>query len=298
MSFLAQYNAGLFSVLGSFSKGVKGAASLNFGVSGGANCSRKCRHHPEHPAAAKNPADLCYAFGLEQQADRVQLADKLGRHETLPASLIVGRAQIELDREELYNKPARPWFRLSTNGSVPGRSKAGKDRNFIPRLRQLLDTINRRSGRGRCHFPVETAEKAAFYRESVGDLVTVRESIQTLDMTPEKIASHEIPAGPVSFTAGADVPAGPNKYLRVLAAAADAAAAWSARTGRKTIVCPAVRVSFLSRLKEFRRGRSKDAVNNWRMSAKCGSCRACALPQFDVVYPAHGKAAALPIVNQ
>lgn len=297
MSFLAQYRKGLFSVLGSFSKGVKGSASINFGVSGGANCSRKCRHHPEHPAAAASPADLCYAFSLEQQADRVQLADKLARHETLPASVIVGRAQIELDREELYGKPARPWFRFSTNGSLPGRTKATRDRQFIPRLRGLLKTINRRSGRGRCHMPVETAEKALFYRQTVGDLVTVRESIQTLDMRPESIAEHRIPDGPVSFTAGADVPAGPDKYLRVLSAAAAAAAAWSARTGRKTIVCPAVRVSFLARLKAYRRGRSAEQIAQWRGSAKCGSCRACALPQFDVVYPAHGKSAALPILE-
>ena len=298
MSFVSQYKKGVFSVLGSFSKGIAGSASLNFGVSGGANCSKKCRHHPEHPAAAASPADLCYAFSLEQQADRVQLADKLARHETLPASLIVGRAQIELEREELYQKPARPWFRFSTNGSLPGRVKALRDRQFIARLRSLLETINRRMGRGRCHLPVETAEKAAFYRETVGDLVTVRESIQTLDMRPSSIKNHPIPVGPVSFTAGADVADGPDKYLRVLAAAAAAAAAWSARTGRKTIVCPAVRVSFLSRLKAYRRGRSAEQVKSWRMSAKCGSCRACALPQFDIVYPAHGKSAALPIINE
>ena len=298
MGLVKQYNAGLFAVLGSFSKGIPGSASLNFGLSGGANCSKKCRHHPEHPAAAENPAGLCYAYTLEQQADRVQLKDKLARHDSLPASLIVGRAQIELEREALYQKQPRPWFRFSTDGSVPGRVKATRDRQFIPRLRQLLKTIRQRSGLDRVHFPVETAEKAAFYREAIGDLCTVRESIQTENMVPETIAKHPIPAGPVSFTAGESVPDGPNKYLRVLSAAAESAGAWAQRTGRKTIVCPAVRVSFLSRLKAYKRGRSAESVKAWRMGAKCGSCRACAMAHVDVVYPAHGRSAALPVLNQ
>lgn len=298
MGLVKDYSAGLFAVLGSFSKGIPGSASLNFGLSGGRNCSTKCRHHPEHPAAADNPAGLCYAYTLEQQADRVQLKDKLARHDMLPASVIVGRAQIELDREELYGKPARPWFRFSTDGSVPGRVKASRDRQYIPRLRHLLETIRRRSGLNRVHFPVETPEKARFYRETVGDLCTVRESIQTENMIPDTIANHPIPDGPVSFTAGEHVPDGPGKYLRVLSAAAESAAAWAKRTGRKTIVCPAVRVSFLSRLKAFKRGRSAEQVKAWRMGAKCGSCRACAMAHVDVVYPAHGRSAALPILNQ
>jgi len=37
-----------WQVFGTFSKGVKGALSLNFGQSGGANCATSCRHHPIH----------------------------------------------------------------------------------------------------------------------------------------------------------------------------------------------------------------------------------------------------------
>lgn len=296
MGILADYNAGAFAILGTFSKGVRGAASINFGVSGGKNCERRCRHHPEHPHAQANPADACYAAVVEGRADRQQLADKLARHEQLPASVIVGRALAELEREALYDRAPRPWVRVSTNGSVPGKRKAQRDRQFLPRLRQLLEFINRRSGRGRVHFPVESAEKATFYRQAIGDLVTIRESLQTPGMTPERIATHPIPAGAVSFTAGESVPAGPGKRLRVLAAATAAAAAWAQRTGRKTIVCPAVRVSFLARLKAYRRGRSAAQVDAWRDRAKCGSCCACALAHVDVVYPAHGSA--LPIVQQ
>jgi len=119
-------------------------------------------------------------------------------------------------------------------------------------------------------------------------LAVVRESLQTKKMTPETIASHPIPEGPVSFTAGEDVPAGPNKRARVIAAAREAAAAWARLTGRKTIVCPAVVVSFLSRSKSTNGGRSPEQLADWRARAKCGSCTACALAHVDVVYPAHG----------
>ena len=291
MTLIQDYAAGLFSILGTFSKGVAGSCSINFGLSGGRNCWTGCRHHPQHPNSAENPADICYAYGVEGRADRAQLANKLGRHEKLPASTIVGRALVELEREELHGKAPRPWYRFSTNGALPDKKRAKSDRRFLPLLRQLIEHANKRSGRGRVHFPVESAEKAKFYRSAVGDLVTVRESLQTADMSPDTIAQHDIPAGPVSFTAGERVPAGPNKRLRVLTAARAAAAAWAQRTGRKTIVCPAVTVSFLSRLKAYRRGRSADQVKSWRNGAKCGSCRACALECFDIVYPAHGVAA-------
>lgn len=295
-SLVSEYVRGAFAVLGSFGKGVPGSASLNFGLSGGRNCARSCRHHPDHPHAAANPADACYAWILEKRHDRTQLRDKLARHEALPASVIVGRAHVELEREALHDKAPRPWFRFSTDGSLPDKRKALSDSTFARRLVALVEFVNKRSGRGRIHLPVETAAKAAFYREILGDLCTVRESLQTPRMTPETIAAHPIPAGPVSFTAGEDVPAGPSRRLRVLAAATAAAAAWAKRTGRKTIVCPAVRVSFLSRLKAYKRGRTADEVAAWRAGAKCGACRACALPHVDVVYPAHGGAP-LPIVT-
>jgi hypothetical protein len=98
------------------------------------------------------------------------------------------------------------------------------------------------------------------------------------------IAAHAIPAGAVSFTAGENVGKGSDKRRRILAAAVAAAAAWSARTGRKTIVCPAVRVSFLSR---YKNGKTRDENRAWRESAKCGSCTACAQSHIDIVYPAH-----------
>ena len=114
--------------------------------------------------------------------------------------------------------------------------------------------------------------------------MTVRESLQTPGMTPDTIANHAIPSGPCSFTAGETVPAGKDRMKRIIAAAAAAAKAWSIRTGRRTIVCPAVRVSFLSR---YANGMSKAEKAVWRKKNKCGLCRACANPLVDIVYPAH-----------
>lgn len=270
------------TVLGTFSKGMKGAAALNFGLSGGANCAASCRHHPANYKGAASHDGQCYAFVVEKRHDRVQLADKLKRHETTPASEIVGRALVELTRMKLHGKTLPPWFRISTNGAVPPPAEAMADRRFLPLLRQLLSFCNENSID--VHFPVESPEKHKFYTERCGDLVTVRESIQTADMTPCMIASHAIPAGAVSFTAGESVGKGADKRKRILAVAVAAAAAWSKLTGRKTIVCPAVRVSFLSR---YKNGKTVEENRAWRESAKCGNCTACSRSNVDIVYPAH-----------
>lgn len=276
-----------WKVFGTFSKGVPGALSLNFGQSGGANCETTCRHHPIHFAAGGPRAGEdgeCYAVKVERRADRAQLASKLERHEQLPASTIVGRALVEFGALVLRGV-VPPWVRISTNGAVPGRAAALADRRFVPLLREFLTSCARAGSP--VHFPVESAEKAEFYRETVGDIVTVRESIQTPNMCPATIAEHPIPAGACSFTAGEEVAPGPNKRARILEAAAAAAASWAKRTGRRTIVCPAVRVSFLSRTKAGRGARTAEQVESWRAGAKCGSCTACAQQYFDIVYPAH-----------
>ena len=270
------------SVLGTFSKAIPTARSLNFGLSGGANCATSCRHHPMHYSGALSRDGQCYAYVVEGRNDRVQLADKLGRHETMQASQIVGMALVELSRMKLHGQELPPWFRFTTNGAIPSKAAAIADRRFIPLLRELLKFCN--DNAMKVHLPVESAEKAAFYREVIGDLVTIRESIQTHDMNADTIANHAIPLGAASFTAGENVGKGPDKRKRILVAAAAAAAAWATRTGRKTIVCPAVRVSFLSRYKS---GRTREENMAWRERAKCGICNACALAGIDVVYPAH-----------
>jgi hypothetical protein len=273
-----------WGVLGTFAKGVPSARTLNFGLSGGANCATSCRHHPTHYLGGVPSDGACYAWKVELRPDRKETAAKLERHEKLPASIVTGKALVELSRAVLHGKTVG-WLRISTNGAVPQPAEALADRRFLPLLREFLQTASRAGIP--VHFPVESAEKAAFYRQHVGDLVTIRESIQTHNMQPSTIAGHDIPAGACSFTAGEEVGAGPHKRARILAAAAAAAAAWANRTGRKTIVCPAVRVSFLARTKAGRGSRSAEQVAEWRAGAKCGSCTACALAHIDVVYPAH-----------
>lgn len=273
------------TVLGTFSKGVKSARTINFGVSGGANCATECRHHPIHYSGAESHAGLCYAKVVEGRGDRKPLAAKLERFEKLPASQVIGRAFVELSRVALNGGKLPEWLRISTNGAVPTPAAAAADRPFIPLLIETLKFTKKHSIP--VHLPMETAEKAEFYREKLGDLVVVRESIQTADMNPDTIAAHAIPAGAVSFTAGESVAPGKNKRGRILAAAAAAAAAWAKLTGRKTIVCPAVRVSFLARTKIGKGNRTPEQVSEWRGANKCGSCTACALSHVDIVYPCH-----------
>jgi hypothetical protein len=272
------------TVLGSFSKGVAGAASLNFGRSGGVNCDTGCRHHPANFAGADSLDGFCYAVEVELRHDRVQLKNKLDRHEQTIASRIVAKALLELEREEMYGRPPRPWFRFSTNGALPSPADALADRPFLPRMRALLAHLKRRGTP--VHLPVESAEKAVFYREQLGADVIVRESIQTPHMNADTIAAHAIPAGPCSFTAGEDVGNKPGKRMRILAAADAAAKAWAKLTGRRTIVCPAVRVSFLSRCNAGKGNRTPEQLVAWREGAKCGSCPGCSR-DVDVVYPAH-----------
>jgi len=274
------------SVLSSFSKAVSRGAALNFGLSGGKHCESTCRHHPANFNAGEGGSEVCYAVGVELRGDRVQLKNKLGRHESTTPHKLVGSALVELEREAMYDQPARPWFRFSTGGSLPSKRRATADRRFVPLLTMLLAHLHKRGTP--VHLPIESAAKARFYRGVVGCLAVVRESLQTSNMCPDTIATHAIPEGPCSFTAGEDVPAGPRKRLRVIAAARAAAAAWSKRTGRKTIVCPAVVVGWLSRSKSTCGGRTEEQVAEWRAGAKCGSCTACALKHIDVVYPAHG----------
>ena len=139
------------TVLGSFSKGVDGAASLNMGRSGGANCETSCRHHPAHFPAGAARDGICYAIVVENRHDRVQLKDKLDRHETAAASALVAKALHELEREKMHGRPARPWFRFSTNGALPKPAAALADRLFIPRVRGLLSFLRNAGKIGRAH---------------------------------------------------------------------------------------------------------------------------------------------------
>jgi hypothetical protein len=151
-------------ILGSFGKGVKGSISVNFGLSGGRNCDTDCQHHPDN-------SGRCYAATLERRPDRQNLAAKLARHEATDAAELCRHASLEL----WQMKTPPPWLRISTDGSVP--KPADWSDGFRAAFRGLIKMAV--SQNVPVHLPVESADKAAAYRQLVGDLVTVRQSAQS-----------------------------------------------------------------------------------------------------------------------
>jgi len=233
-------------VLGEFGKALSGSHSLNFARSGGKNCDPRCSHYGTD----------CYAERCEIRPDRAELAAKLARHESTDPAELTRRARYEIGRE-LSRGIRAPWFRISTNGSVPSRPS----RRFALELRRLLAYL--RLNQIPVHFPVETSDKARTYRRVVQGLCVVRESCQTE-------ARWLNAAGPVSISGGS---AEMSRIERVNESKR-LCRERSARTGRKCIVCPAVASRYVHQ-------------NVPSDKAKCGNCTACANPFIDVVYPKH-----------
>lgn len=250
------------NVIGSFGKGVDGSVSINFGVSGGKNCSKRCLHHPG--SKRKGATRACYAARLEKRPDRKQLAAKLERHDGMPAWHVCGMALVELQRMEASGT-LPPWVRFSTNGSLPMPGDASP--LFKAQLRALVTWL---AARGvPVHLPIETNDKTRFYREILGNIVTVRESLQ-------EVGSHTFTAGPVSWVAGSAIH-GKDTFMRRIQAARRECRERRMALGRKAIVCPAVVAGFQARMK----GVTKND------KAKCGNCNACSLEHIDVCYPKH-----------
>lgn len=237
-------------VLGEFSKGAPGSLAINFAPSGGENCATSCPYHPESTAANAAPGGArCYAARVERRPDRQGLTRKLERHAAAGADAVLEAA----DRELAARGYRAPWVRLSAFGSVPPTPPE--------RLRRLLERL--RDAGTPVHLPVESPHKARRYRQAVGDVVAVRESVATL-------RRWRTAPGPVSGVAGSMADTPRERVADAKVAAADRAR----RTGRRVVVCPAVAERAL-------RGRRATG------SAKCGRCTACADPGVDVVYPAH-----------
>lgn len=193
--------------LGTFGKGVPGAATLNFAPSGSANCSRRCAHRA-----------YCYAERLERYRS-ASLGVGLARRSDNPAALCAKA------RRELAKRHNAPWLRVSAFGSVPMPGAASD--TFLMALQDMLAHAKMR--RIPVHFPVESRSKAAYYRRMVGPLATIRESATS----HERFLSAE---GPISAVAGRP---GTTRAERLRAAKA-LAKRRAARSGRKCVVCPAV----------------------------------------------------------
>lgn len=242
------------SVLSTFGKGVPESIAINFSWSGGPNCDSGC---------AQLQSGDCYAIELEKRGDRKGVTDKLKRHAELPPAQLVGRALLEL--QLLVGKGHKvPWLRISTGGSLPQPENASA--LFISQFRALLKFA---IGQGaKVHLPVESKAKADFYRATVGDLVTVRQSLQS----EADVASQD---GAVSIVVGSNIRQGTRIRDRRVEEAKQVARARKAATGRNTIVCPAITAGW-----QKRAGKRDDKI-------LCGQCTACANNELDIVYPFH-----------
>lgn len=247
-------------VLGEFSKGVPGSVSCNFGLSAGKYCDTSCAYHPENEKSKQ--AGRCYAIRIEQRHDRQYLRQKLERHEDRDPGDICEQALEEM--KKLYaNGQTVPWFRFSTGGSVPKPSQVTK--KFLVTFIELLDWLDARNIP--IHLPVESDKKFRFYRKLVGTRCVIRRSAH--DKRAFVSATY-----PVSFVVGTlDM----TRKERV-AAAKVVAAEHADKTGRKSIVCPAVAASYLHWTSKSRETNQK---------AKCGSCTCCSQAGIDVVFPLH-----------
>jgi hypothetical protein len=254
------------SILGGFSKGVANSVSINFGLSGGKNCDKRCPHL----------CTVCYAQNVEKRGDRIPLKNKLARHQKMSPALLCGRALVEL-QTMAASGIIIPWVRISTGGSVPMPAVVRGDKFFASQMRALLMWCA--AQHIPVHFPVETHSKARFFRAVVGPLATVRESAVNIGRFFRAI-------GAVSVVAG-------NRGQTMLDRIATATATAKQRTqasGRKCIVCPAVTAGFKYKLSGIRwrtSGKKIGPQPQPNLRAKCGNCTACADDGCDVVYPLH-----------
>ena len=258
-------------IIGSFSKAIDGGVSLNFDLSGGVNCDKGCAYHPDNNSKESEDRTPCYAARSEIRPDRAQLAAKLLRHSQMSPTLVVHRALAEI-RSRVDRGVFIPWLRVSTNGSVPMPRKVRKNKAFRAAFRALLSFCQNVPSALQdsipVHIPVESWAKARFYRAWLGDLATIRESVQ-------RTVRFATARGAVSIVAGNQS----HSRVERVELARQLAEQRRTATGRKTIVCPAILNSFASR--------KNKAMYNPR--AKCGltGCTACENPLVDIVYPLH-----------
>jgi len=254
------------NVYNSFGKGNAWSLSLNFGLSSGSNCEPSCRHHRE--SIADNPTYACYSSTIERQ--RAAVRDNLQGKEDIGAIQVVataimqwGELQSLIRAEGLGNVQ---WMRISSGGSVPSESQipARYVKRYKSLWRQLVSLWL--SVGCKVHFPVESAEKAEFYRSFLGDLIVVRVSAQS------QHAFNNVSVE-ASCVVGENITVKTSKSVKRdrIALARQYARERHASTGRKAIVCPAIVSTFEKRPTKIH----------------CGDCDACSRSGVDVIYPLH-----------
>jgi len=134
----------------------------------------------------------------------------------------------------------------------------------------LVSVLNAR--RIPIHFPVETARKAAYYKQVLRGLnIVVRESATS------KRRFLSAP-GAIAFVGG-------NRDMTLLErviASKELAAERTKRSGRKCVVCPAV-ISSFKKMAMVRQGKN---ISTFK-TVQCGQCISCSKSDVDTVYPMH-----------
>lgn len=127
------------TVLGTYSKGIKGSVTANFTVSGGKHCDNSC--------ALK--AGDCYAKQTEKMKPpiTVNLEKKEKDFSGYLATLATDKGLEKIRKA--------PWIRFAAFGSVPAPSSwTNEDRANWSKIADAAEE------NGRYHFPIETVEKA------------------------------------------------------------------------------------------------------------------------------------------
>jgi len=225
-------------VLGTSGKFVENSRQLSWARSATEDCDKSC-------VMLRNG---CYNDRIQQF--RQNVADKLKRHESIPPENLCQLAAYEMS---LFAVASLVWFRFCVFGPAPDPDKVRNNDRFKRALRALVQEVNRVTGQGAIHFPVESPGKREFYGDILAGLgVVVRETLQRSRQLNDIKHPSAIVIG--RNTAKADRP----RHCERVAATVRA-------SGQSVVVCPAV-----------------------IRDSKCGQCRACASPLVDlVIFPFH-----------
>jgi hypothetical protein len=199
-------------MVGAYSKGIAGSATVNFSVSGGAHCANEC--------PLKGVA--CYAENVQGMKPSVRR--NLERHEADPLGFLQELGAPKSPHlTKLHNAP---WVRFSAFGSIYSViSEAMRE----PLMRVALAVRN-----GFYHFPVETIAKARTMRELGFDAVRVScaDNLTKMHLAlAEGLATSLVIAGPKRAL---------GKNRRAHSAPAFAKAHELRKSGIKALVCPAI----------------------------------------------------------
>ena len=252
------------NIYNSFGKGCDESIALNFDRSSGKNCSTRCRHHKQ--SIRKNATFACYSTTSE--SFRPSVRDSLEKKGKMSPLEIVGLALIQLGELEVFLEKTGKrlkFHRFSAAGSVPKKSDIPvHERKRFENILRLLCSRLVKLGVA-VHFPVESREKFEYYNAIVGDLVTIRLSLQDSESELSELR-------PCSFVVGEQFRSHNCKSVKLtrIEYARERARERYLKTGRKTIVCPAIVSTFLK-----------------KAPIHCGTCDACANKNIDVIYPLH-----------